>query len=35
MTRMGDGSAVPLSAEEFKAELKSGTVDAADRGKIT
>ncbi len=34
MTRMGDGSAVRLSAEEIKAELKSGTVDAADRGKI-
>jgi dimethylamine---corrinoid protein Co-methyltransferase len=34
MTRMGDGSAVRLSAEEIKAELKSGTVDAAYRGKI-
>ncbi len=34
MTRMGDGSAVRLSAEEVKAELKSGTIDAADRGKI-
>lgn len=33
-TRMGDGSAVRLSAEEIKAELKNGTVDAADRGKI-
>lgn len=33
-TRMGDGSAVQLSAEEIKAELKSGTFDAADRGKI-
>jgi len=34
LTRMGDGSAVRLRAEEIKAELKSGTVDAADRGKI-
>jgi dimethylamine---corrinoid protein Co-methyltransferase len=31
---MGDGSAVRLSAEEIKVELKHGTVDAADRGKI-
>jgi len=34
ITRMGDGSAVRLSAEEIKVELKHGTVDAADRGKI-
>jgi dimethylamine---corrinoid protein Co-methyltransferase len=33
-TRMGDGSAVQLSVEEIKGELKKGTVDAADRGKI-
>ncbi len=33
-TRMGDGSAVQLNAEEIRQELKSGTVDAADRGKI-
>jgi dimethylamine---corrinoid protein Co-methyltransferase len=33
-TRMGDGSAVQLNAEEIKADLKSGTLDAADRGKI-
>lgn len=33
-TRMGNGSVVRLSAEEINAELKSGTVDAADRGKI-
>jgi dimethylamine---corrinoid protein Co-methyltransferase len=33
-TRMGDGSAVQLSAGEIKEELQSGTYDAADRGKI-
>jgi dimethylamine---corrinoid protein Co-methyltransferase len=33
-TRMGDGSAVQLSAEEIWEELKSGAFDAADRGKI-
>ena len=33
-TRMGDGSAVQLSAEEIRAELVTGTLDAADRGKI-
>jgi len=33
-TRMGDGSAVQLSAGEIKEELQSGTHDAADRGKI-
>ncbi len=34
LTRMGDGSAVRLSAAEIKDELESGTRDAADRGKI-
>lgn len=34
-TRMGDGSAVQLNAEEIKTELKGGTFDAADRGKIS
>ncbi len=33
-TRMGDGSSVQLSAGEIREELKNGTADAADRGKI-
>jgi dimethylamine---corrinoid protein Co-methyltransferase len=33
-SRMGDGSALWLSAEELRHELRTGTEDAADRGKI-
>ncbi|ATW27745.1 dimethylamine methyltransferase [Candidatus Formimonas warabiya] len=34
MTFMGDGSRIFMNAAEIRADLESGTADAADRGKI-
>ncbi len=34
ITRMGDGSETSLSGDEIRADLKSGTIDAARRGKV-
>jgi dimethylamine---corrinoid protein Co-methyltransferase len=33
-TRMGDGRAVEMTADEIRADIESGTLDAADRGQI-
>lgn len=33
-TRMGDGRAVELTADELRADIEAGTLDAADRGQI-
>ena len=34
ITRMGDGARVEMSAEQIKEDIRVGTQDAADRGKI-
>jgi dimethylamine--corrinoid protein Co-methyltransferase len=33
-TRMGDGHAVEMTADEIRADVLAGTEDAADRGRI-
>lgn len=33
-TRMGDGRLVEMTADELKADIEAGTLDAADRGEI-